>query len=477
MENCVNYLPRKSFNTYGVVLLTLFGLFAVPVIAISASFAFDTSFHCYDKTISKTKDLSLTKDINIKCSLKYQEKFRTDLVFGLLISNFSVVLALSIIYGYLVKHRVEKFDHPTGRATTNVDDENEVLMAPASSGQNSSDVRGCLGHFSTFFIYVIHLIVARIAPLLIFTSMFHLSHIPDNFSCPWTVVDIDEERTTTSNSNVSLHSSYNLTIIGCTNPVGGKSKTLLNIVVAVDFVVLTLTFLELGYIAWLAFKERNFINDQEFCMVYLLRKRKRIRKFVNKFRESFNPDNQELFQMKDDFGGTDISMRPLEHIYVNVVIQEGRERLNAYPSTFNRHRFYESHLEAPNTVTKLKRTADIFKPKENNNVRKHPRTILVIGRPGIGKTMLTNKLFYQWKIKENEFWHDKIVILLQFRTFNKKTITLREMLGHGQGLSQGDFGEVYKTILTNPTRTVLIFDGLDELAIEQQAIECKFGVC
>ena len=476
MQNCVGYLPRKSFNTYGIVLLTLFGFFAVVVIGISASVTFDTSFHCYDKAILKKKDLFLSKDINIKCSLEYQEQFRTNLIFGLLIFNFGVVFVLSIIYGYLVKHRVEKFDYPTRMATTNnEDDENEVMMAPPNSGQNLCDVRGCLGHFSTFSIYVIHLIAARIIPLLIFAIIFYLSDIPDHFSCPWTA-DLYTELTTTSNSNVALNSSNNLTMIGCTNPAGGKSKTLIDVVGIVDVVVVTLTFVELGYIAWLTFNDRNFITDQEFCTVYLLRKRKRIRKIVNNVRETFSPDDQEVFQLKDDFGDTEISLRNLNDIYVNVIIQEGRENMNAYPEEFDRHMIYDSHLETPKEVTKLTSTVEMFKPKKNDRDQKYPKKILVIGRPGIGKTMLTKKLLQQWNEKDNEFWREKIVILVQFRAINNEEVTLREMLGYGEGLSRNDFESMYNSISLNSAKTVLIFDGLDELDVDSSLLNTKINV-
>ncbi len=329
MQNCVNYLPRKSFNTYGLVLLMLFGFFAVVVISISASFTFDTSFHCYDKSISKTKETALIKNINIKCSLKYQEKFHTQLIFALLILNFGIVFALSIIYGYLVKHRVEKFVNPTGTATSNNDDdENEVMLSSPTTEQNPRDVRECLGHFSTFAIYIAHLVVARIIPLLVFASVFYLAYIPNNFPCPWKS-EIQGKGTSTFNDTLNLR--QNFTNIDCTNPIGRKSKILVDIVASVDVIVVTLAFSELGYIAWLAFNDRDFMTDQEFCTVYLLRKRKRIRKVMNRVRDRFNPDNQQIFQIQDDFGDADISLRPLEDIYVNVVIQEGREHVNAYP--------------------------------------------------------------------------------------------------------------------------------------------------
>jgi GTPase SAR1 family protein len=460
MQTCVGYLPRKSFNTYGRVLLTLFAFFSVVVIGISASFAFDTSFHCYDKTISKTDDFSLTNEINIKCSLKYQEKFRNHLIFGLLLLNFGVVLVLSIIYGYLVKHRVEKFNYPNGTATSNNQDVgNEVMVTPR-------DVRGYFGLFSTFFIYIMHLIVARILPLLIFAIFFYLSRIPENFSCPYTL-DLDTERTTSSDFNVSRILGYNLTFIGCINPVGGKSKTLLNVVATVNIFVVTLTCLELFYIAWIAINDRDFITDQEFCTVYLLRKRKRIRKMIKVFRERFNPDNQGVFELQDDFGETEVSLRNLVDIYVNFIIVEGKENMNAHPGTFEGHGIYSYPFNPPNRVIKLTNSAEIFKP---NN----PRTILVLGRPGIGKTMLTKKLLQQWKQNEDKlFWYGKVVILLQLRIFNNKNVTLREMLAYGEGVSSDVFERIYNLILQNPAKTVLIFDGLDELDVDSSFLHTK----
>ncbi|CAB4035411.1 NACHT, LRR and PYD domains-containing 14-like [Paramuricea clavata] len=473
MQKCMDYLPRKSFNTYGVVLLTFFGLFAVAVISFSGYLAFGTPFHCYDKTTSKTKDISLSKIINIKCSLEYQEKFFfIRPMYAMFILNFGIVFALSIIYGYLVKHRVEKFDYRTGITTSNNDgDENQEMLPSPNPGQNPRDVRECLGCFSTFFVYVVHLLVARIIPLLVFALwIFYQAQFPKNFPCP---LGPEMQGKGTSNFNVTLNSRNNLTFIHCTNPISKESKTLFFFVATVDVCFVTVTFLELGYIAWLTFNDRNFMTDQEFCTVYLLRKRKRIRKLVNKVRERFNPDDEEVFQLKDDFGGTEISMRPLEDIYVNVVVQEGREHKNAYPKEFKRHEIYQSHLKTPSTVTKLTSTADIFKPTKGRKKQPYPRTILVIGRPGIGKTMLTRKLLHQWKRKEDEFWHEKIVILLQFRTFNNKIVSLREMLRDGDGLSSDDFETEYNFVLCNPTRTVLIFDGLDELTVDSQLLQTK----
>lgn len=149
-------------------------------------------------------------------------------------------------------------------------------------------------------------------------------------------------------------------------------------------------------------------------------------------------------------------------------MKEGREHLNAYPSIFNRHKIYQYHLQTTDTATTLISTADIFKPNKGDPT--YPRTILVIGRPGIGKTMLARKLLHEWKKNEDKFWLDKIIILLRFRTLNNKTVTLREMLGYGDGLTKPNFQTVYEFILLNPSKTILIFDGLDELTVDDELL-------
>ena len=262
-------------------------------------------------------------------------------------------------------------------------------------------------------------------------------------------------------------------MIGSTNPDGGKSQTLIDIVATLDVFVVTLTFVELGYIAWLAFNDRSFMTDQEFCTVYLLRKRKKVRKVMNKVRKRFNCDDQEVFQLKDDFGDTEISSGNLEDIYVTIIIQEGRENMNAYPQKFDRHMIYDSHLGTPEAVTKLTNPVGMFKPKKNDRDQKYPKRILVIGRPGIGKTMLTKKLLQQWNEKNEEFWHEKILILVQLRAINNEEVTLREMLGCGEGLSRDDFESMYNSISLNPAKTVLIFDGLNELDVDSSLLSTK----
>ena len=109
-----------------------------------------------------------------------------------------------------------------------------------------------------------------------------------------------------------------------------------------NFVFATEAFIELVYLLWSSWKDRIFVFDFEFCSVYLLRKRKRIRKVINKIREDVS---DKVFNLYDDFGEPALSHRKLDEIYINVIIQEERVSTTTYKSQFeNTHESRRMHI-------------------------------------------------------------------------------------------------------------------------------------
>ena len=220
-----------------------------------------------------------------------------------------------------------------------------------------------------------------------------------------------------------------------------------------------MAFVELVYLLCSAWKDHNLLTDLEFCRVYL-RKHKRIRELQRIIRETIP---KHLLQIYDDFGGKHMSNRNLKDMYINVVIQKGRQV--GMKQFENRHETYEAYFKKPENATKLKNTADLFKPTE---LKDGPKSVLVVGRPGIGKTFLTKMMLYEWQQQKSEFWYGKIVILIRFRCFNTGKISLRDMLRKSDGLQGDDFTRIYEYVCMEPSNVVLIFDGLDELAVDDQ---------
>jgi adenylate kinase len=463
MESCLKSLPRKSYNTFGVVFITSFVSIGIVLIGITSGFESKATLQCNpDKSLAS--DLSTRKFIDTQCFLKYAQEFLPSLPLHVLfLINFGLVLLLSIIYAYSVKHRVQIFADPPSPTTDGAEDESQPLSGISQAASDPMAYQNC-GRPIVFTVYIMHLILCRILPLVIFAELLLTSsNFPVQFHCPWPI-----QTTSASHANFAQSQTTNHSVVDCSFPMGSKMEKLVSTVVTANIVFGTATFMELAYLMWSTWKDRSLCTDMEFCCVYVLRKRKRIRKLIKKIRESI-PD--EFFRLHDEFGEEDLSRRKLEEIYVNVIIQEGREGTWTSRRKFeNRHETYEAHFKAPANATILTTTADLFKIKDACN--KRPKTILVVGRPGIGKTLLTEKLFYEWQKQKSKFWHGKIVILIRFRAFNKGETSLREMLRHSDGLnvSSADFNNIYEYVCLFPSNVILVFDGLDELKVNNESL-------
>ena len=448
------------------MLLVLFVSIGIIVIGIATAFDLKTTLQCNsDKTIAS--DLSTRKFVETQCLLKYAREFHPSIpLFILIIINFGLVLLFSIIYALWVKDRAEIFADPPN-VTTNSngpDNESQPIMGISRAASDPMACQNAGGHI-IFTVYIMHLIFCRIIPLVVFAALLLItsSNFPVQYDCPWPM-----KTTSTSHANFTQNENMNFSIVGCTYPMGSKKETVAVTVVTINFIIVIVACMELAYLLWSTWKDHNLLTDREFCSVYLLRKRKRIRKLMKKIRENIS---DEIFYLHDDFGEKHLSRRKLEEMYVNVIIQKGRQS-NCRKRIENRHEIYEAHFKLPSDATTFKRAADLFKPirRAFGNLS-CPRTILVVGRPGIGKTLLTKKLFYEWKQQALKSWHDKIVILIRFCNFNKGKTSFREMLRHSDGLnmSLADFNHIYEHICLMPSNVILIFDGLDELKVDDES--------
>ena len=173
-------------------------------------------------------------------------------------------------------------------------------------------------------------------------------------------------------------------------------------------------------------------------------------------------DNEKLNNLKQPFGLPSHGEGHRHHltidkIYVHVAIVEGRAFHN-----FAEDRWEQLKEYPPDADDRLFKKPEDIIDKQHTNV-------LVVGRPGIGKTSLSTKLLRLWASGEafNGDEHDKadfnVVFLVKFGRFDNDdaNLSLRDMLARAETVESLD-DAVWDFIQKEPTKVLLILDGLDE---------------
>ncbi|XP_028391954.1 NACHT, LRR and PYD domains-containing protein 12-like [Dendronephthya gigantea] len=497
MDSCLKLVPRNCYNTYSSIVLALFVAIGVALVGIASDYESKSSLEC-----DLTSSLFKGKYIETQCRLQYAQEFLPSLSLNVQIMiSFGLVVVCSVVYGYLVKHRVDFFANNPNTTTNEGVEESQPLsdVSPAAPVAYQGSNR-----YFVFMAYIIHLIVCRIIPLTIFSAfLLTSSNFPTHFECR-----LPNMKTTTSTSHENVtRPTTNFSFVDCTYSMAKKKQQVVVGFITINFIVDAVTLVEIVYLLWSAWKRPTFHTDQEFISVYLEKKHAEATANTSNPYSSYFPNheanqeiheitqetnsnspNQEVNQTKQEmiqenktkhlFTVSDVlgAKRKLDEIYINVIIQDGRECVNYSRSGFLkcRHEIYDIQLKKPANAKVLESTAELFQAAEAG--QDHPRTVLVVGRPGIGKTLLTEKISQEWQESQqhDEFWHEKIVLLIKFRNFNKQKTSLQEILNQAHGLNKAialsNNESIHEYIHQNPSNTILVFDGLDELQVDDECL-------
>ena len=107
---------------------------------------------------------------------------------------------------------------------------------------------------------------------------------------------------------------------------------------------------------------------------------------------------------------------------------------------------YDVYMKVPRDSICLEEIKDLFYPNKDSKWE-FSRNILVLGRPGKGKTVWTKKIMREWCDGVDGFYHDKIAFYLKFRWFSAqdmKDMTLKTFLRNGTQLNDKEFEIVMK---------------------------------
>ena len=154
----------------------------------------------------------------------------------------------------------------------------------------------------------------------------------------------------------------------------------------------------------------------------------------------------------------------MDEIYVNVAIHEGRA-----------HHYFAKDLDRWEQLKEYPPDAkDCYFAKPEDIIDKEHSNVLVVGRPGIGKTSLSRKMLRLWASGEafngdhrEKSVHFNVVFFVKFRRFNDNAVlSLRELLARAETVQRLD-DSIWDIIKKKSTEVLFIFDGVDEYSRKQ----------
>ncbi|XP_028400807.1 NACHT, LRR and PYD domains-containing protein 14-like [Dendronephthya gigantea] len=412
------------------------------------SCAVDTKYATHKSYVEKT------------CFSIYDDEYNSDMkLFGFVLLNFGSVVVVSVVYSLAVGNRIKQAERFSSGS-----DEPQTVAKKRNNEQGRKT-------FYVFNFYLFHL-VARSMLCILFTILQHTVLYPSGFdsqfSCNYPKLSSTHSNTTKAKNT----SGAKLSSVRCTNSAAQDKESLLVALSLFNGIFSIIAMAEFIYLLVKRFSRsipQAWSCDLEFIIEYFLR-------------EQYVPDEVELISISNCTPNSrDIEKRkvlqlgltpdinygsnntPLEDMFIDVVIQT-EQAPHKFSKGMERHEIYDVYMKVPKDSIHLKEIKELFYPNKDTK-SKIPSTILVIGRPGIGKTVLTRKIMRDWAKGDDEIYHNKIAFYLKFRWFNFATIknvTLVKFLQFGTELNEDEIESIFEEIWKNPRMAIFVFDGLDE---------------
>ena len=201
-----------------------------------------------------------------------------------------------------------------------------------------------------------------------------------------------------------------------------------------------------------------------------------LQEFIDNTKKIIRDETKRPPQLRSPFSNTPGEGHPSKHltldqIYTNLVVVPDRAK---YDFSGGRREKLGVYTRAGEKNTTPRGPEDILN-NENENV-------LIVGRPGIGKTLCCTKLLRDWAF--NKVFHESsdvkihfdAAFFIKFRAFNAAPdLSLRELLTSSEHSPSNHMDdEVWNYILENPQRVLIIFDGIDEFKHKSKIGEENF---
>ena len=384
-----------------------------------------------------------------------------------IIMNALLIPTVSLIYSQCVKSTVT-----------------ELEKTPQDAHRTPRNRRRTL-----FIAYICHLMISIVLEItfiaMLETCLFYPKNFPSDFSC--TIAE------------TSLNLKQSTSTFNCFNQRAGYKNIWINVAKAANGIFAFFAFLEILWMLSRARNRKQFMENLHFHADHLKSNSDKQpepqpaqamplhnikpsifltpHQPINIEDNAEQPDFQNAIQaLKENYltctkqpsdlqqpfgrpnpGEGDCLDLTMDEIYVNVAIHEGR----AHHYFADQDRWEQLKEYPPNA-----KDCEFAKPEDI--LDKDHKNVIVIGRPGIGKTSLSTKVLRLWASGEAFNADFNVVFLVKFRRFNGDVkLTLRELLAGAETVQRLD-DSVWEFVQNHSTKVLLIFDGLDEYSRKEE---------
>ncbi|XP_022784669.1 nucleotide-binding oligomerization domain-containing protein 1-like [Stylophora pistillata] len=453
MDNLKELLAPKTFNKFSHAAVLIWFLIGAIFLGIfseveNAESRFD--FRCGG---AKSEDVDLVRG---KCFVQYQEQYNKYGIptYGFVVMNFLVIGIVCAMYSLVAKSTVDRLSLPT---TRNGDPESQ--SASDQTKQTSTGKQlfiAYCGQLSTR-------LVSGVLFMILQTQLLYPSKFPHTFDCYFNSGTDQPRNLSDANRNSTFHE--------CNNQRAVKKTFWMNAVLAVNGIYVACLLIETVYILARAWKVRSFMKNSKFLEIHLSPTHQKshlaqskLQLFIEETKEIIKEDSQNLFELRSPFSAPPgehalVTNLTLDQIYTNLVVIPDRA---TYNFTENREEQLKVYPRSRKEESQLKSLEDLL----NDESKK----VLVVGRPGIGKTLCCTKLLRDWAFDKvfqattNARIHFDAAFFLKFRRLNSlNDLSLRELLTQSEHSPSDHLDdEVWKYILEHPEGVLILLDGFDE---------------
>ena len=400
------------------------------------------------------------ESIRKKCYEDYCNKYSIFTVYGFVLINFFFIALVPIIYSRVLKSRVNELENHNENVEEQLQQNQSRFLFTAYCCQLAATI-----------------VLATLSIIVLQTRVFNAStHFPSNFKCNPGKQGSNSAAFSSTNGSLAKTDIYTCKNRRATQKFAGSvALTVFNGIWAI-FALIELV--------WIFSRARNglqFMYDPQFYADHL-RSNRRQEQRPQQIEEAvplygLRAEQQAELQAKLERLKDRIKMRSerledlnqpirprpgegpkpkdleLDQIFVKLVINDRIANYN----------FSEDRREQLKVFPKPKSNESEYVPWQDiiDGNNKH---ILLVGRPGIGKTILSTKLLRGSAFNNLEYRNFDAAFLVKFRHYNSRReyLDLRKLLSWSEAVSQDLDDEVWNYIITNPTKVLLIFDGIDE---------------